>query len=138
MKSKGEKNAKIDKTIVINRLLSVACFCVSSCAVYTDYPDDGEYLSEYPYFFYRIDRSSGNTAEIDYNGKRIKANVDMTGSSFHINDKADVKKDEDGEPYLNAEDIIIRGTWSTDKEGNIILEINNGSRIVLNKETAAD
>lgn len=80
--------------------------CVSSCADYTDYPDDGEYLSEYPYFFYRIDRSSGGTAEIDYNGKRI--NVGMTGSSFHINDKADVKKDEDGEPYLNAEDIIIR------------------------------
>lgn len=89
----------------------------------------------FSYFFYRIDRLNGSFAEIDYNGKRVKADAGMMGSSFDVNDKADVKKDEDGEPYLNAEDIIIRDTWSTDKEGNIILKIDNGSRIVLNKET---
>ena len=41
------------------------------------------------------------------------------------------------EPYLDAEDII-RGVWSTDKKGNIILEIDNGSRIVLNKKAVAE
>lgn len=127
----------------IRFLLSAVCFlllvlCVSSCVDNTGYPDDGEYLSEYPYFFYRIDRLNGSSAEIDYNGKRIEADVGMMGSSFDVNDKADVKKDEEGEPYLNAEDVIIRGTWSTDKEGNIILEIDNGSKIVLNKKAAAE
>ena len=123
-------------------LLSAICFlllvfCVSSCVDYTDYPGDGEYLCEYPYFSYHIDRLNGSSAEIDYNGKRIKADVGMIGSSFDVSDKADVKKDEEGEPYLDAEDII-RGVWSTDKKGNIILEIDNGSRIVLNKKAVAE
>lgn len=82
-------------------LLSAICFlllvfCVSSCADYTDYPGDGEYLCEYPYFSYHIDRLNGSSAEIDYNGKRIKADVGMIGSSFDVSDKADVKRMKKG------------------------------------------
>lgn len=43
-----------------------------------------------------------------------------------------------GSLISTLKDIIIRGSWSTDKEGNIILEIDNGSRIVLNKKAAAE
>lgn len=105
----------------------------TSCADFTDYPDDGLYLSEYPYFYYKRDHVNGSTAEIDYNGQRIKVEVDMTGGGFDINSIADIKLDESGEPYLNLEDIFVRGTWSMNQEGDIVLEIDNGNRIVLKK-----
>lgn len=126
------------KFLLMTVCILLLILCVFSCADFTDYPDDGDYLSEYPYFFYHIDRFNGSHAEIDYNGKQIEADVGMMGSAFDVCDKEAVKKDEEGEPYLDAEDIIIRGSWSTDKEGNIILEIDNGSRIVLNKKAAAE
>lgn len=105
----------------------------TSCADFTDYPDDGLYLSEYPYFYYKRDHVNGSTAEIDYNGQRIKVEVDMTGGGFDINSIADIKQDESGEPYLNLEDIFVRGTWSMNQEGDIVLEIDNGNRIVLKR-----
>lgn len=111
-------------------LLFVVCF--TSCVDYTKYPS-GTFVCDFPYFYYESSASGDYSAKIDYHGKRINANLYMIGEGFDL-DISEILYDEEGEPYIDEGGIIAKGIWSLDKEGNLVLDFDSGSKIVLNKQ----
>lgn len=119
------------KAIAVLAALCMAV-CISSCADFTKYPS-GVYKSDFPYFYYDSSALGDYSAKIDYQGKRVNANLGMLGNGFNL-DISGIFYDEEGEPYTDEEGMIANGTWSLDKKGNMILDFDNGNRIVLRKQ----